>query len=162
MSPALTGSSESVSSNPGGSLSGTQLQQSLVPCDRQFVTIVSEKQARVVALPSQNCVYKYQISDADFVVKSEVISIKGSYIREISNWYSNRAPHTARYENYSRILHRAQILCPGWRWPERFARFLANFASKMQPLWGGGSDLAPWRFSTNTKTSGLLLCLPCR
>ncbi|VVC45961.1 Hypothetical protein CINCED_3A001587 [Cinara cedri] len=78
MSPALTGSSESVSSNPGGGLSGTQMQQSLVSCDRQFVTIVSEKQARVVALPSQNCVYKYQISDSDFVVKSEVISMKDS------------------------------------------------------------------------------------
>lgn len=78
MSPALTGSSESVSSNPGGSSAATQAQQqSQVSCDRQFVTIVSEKQARVVALPSQNCVYKYQISDADFVVKSEVISMKG-------------------------------------------------------------------------------------
>lgn len=79
MSPALTGSSESVSSNPGGGSSATQLQQQsqVQSCDRQFVTIVSEKQARVVALPSQNCVYKYQISDADFVVKSEVISMKG-------------------------------------------------------------------------------------
>ncbi|XP_050523828.1 syntaxin-binding protein 5 isoform X2 [Daktulosphaira vitifoliae] len=79
MSPALTGSSESVSSNPGGSSSNVpQLQQSQMSCDRQFVTIVSEKQARVVALPSQNCVYKHQISDADFVVKSEVISVKDS------------------------------------------------------------------------------------
>jgi len=79
MSPALTGSSESVSSNPGGGSSTVQLQQSQVSCDRQFMTIVTEKQARVVALPSQNCVYKYQISDADFVVKSEVISMKGRY-----------------------------------------------------------------------------------
>lgn len=88
MSPALTGSSESVSSNPGGGggggggSAGAQMQlqqQSQVSCDRQFVTIVSEKQARVVALPSQNCVYKYQISDADFVVKSEVISMKGTW-----------------------------------------------------------------------------------
>jgi syntaxin-binding protein 5 len=79
MSPALTGSSESVSSNPGSSAAvQLQVQQSQVSCDRQFVTIVSEKQARVVALPSQNCVYKYQISDADFVVKSEVISMKGT------------------------------------------------------------------------------------
>jgi len=78
MSPALTGSSESVSSNPGGSATGMQMQQlSQVSCDRQFVTVVTEKQARVIALPSQNCVYKYQIADADFVVKSEVISMKG-------------------------------------------------------------------------------------
>lgn len=83
MSPALTGSSESVSSNPGaaaGPAGAAQPQQQQVSCDRQFVTIVSEKQARVVALPSQNCVYKYQISDADFVVKSEVISMKGTSV----------------------------------------------------------------------------------
>ncbi|XP_050443126.1 syntaxin-binding protein 5 isoform X2 [Adelges cooleyi] len=79
MSPALTGSSESVSSNPGAAAAGLpQQQQSQVSCDRQFVTIVSEKQARVVALPSQNCVYKHQIADADFVVKSEVVSVKDS------------------------------------------------------------------------------------
>lgn len=81
MSPALTGSSESVSSNPGGSAGGAQAvqqQPSQVSCDRQFVTIVTEKQARVIALPSQNCVYKHQIADADFVVKSEVISMKDS------------------------------------------------------------------------------------
>jgi len=81
MSPALTGSSESVSSQPGGSAAGgaqaVQQQLSQVSCDRQFVTIVTEKQARVIALPSQNCVYKHQIADADFVVKSEVISMKG-------------------------------------------------------------------------------------
>ncbi|XP_060850587.1 syntaxin-binding protein 5 isoform X1 [Rhopalosiphum padi] len=81
MSPALTGSSESVSSNPGGvgGSSVAQLQQqSQVSCDRQFVTIVSEKQVRVVALPSQNCVSKHVIPDADFMVKSEVISMKDS------------------------------------------------------------------------------------
>lgn len=45
--------------------------------DRQFVVIASEKQARVVALPSQTCVYRQQLADSDFVVKAEVISIKG-------------------------------------------------------------------------------------
>ncbi|XP_045769511.1 syntaxin-binding protein 5 isoform X1 [Maniola jurtina] len=46
--------------------------------DRQFVVIASEKHARVVALPSQNCVYRQQIVDADFVVKSEIVSLKDS------------------------------------------------------------------------------------
>lgn len=46
-------------------------------CDRQFVVIVSEKQARVVALPSHNCVYRQQLVENDFVVKSEIISLKG-------------------------------------------------------------------------------------
>lgn len=46
--------------------------------DRQFVVICSEKQARVVALPSQTCVYRQQITDSDFVVKAETVSIRDS------------------------------------------------------------------------------------
>ncbi|XP_023722392.2 syntaxin-binding protein 5 isoform X2 [Cryptotermes secundus] len=46
--------------------------------DRQFVVLTSEKQARVVALPSHNCVYRQQITDADFVIKAEIISLKDS------------------------------------------------------------------------------------
>ncbi|XP_068909865.1 syntaxin-binding protein 5 isoform X4 [Tenebrio molitor] len=46
--------------------------------DRQYVVIVSEKQARVVALPSQTCVYRQQLTDTDFVVKAEVISLRDS------------------------------------------------------------------------------------
>lgn len=49
--------------------------------DRQFVVIASEKQARVVALPSQNCVYRQQIVDTDFVVKAEIVSLKGNRSR---------------------------------------------------------------------------------
>lgn len=45
--------------------------------DRQFVVMASEKQARVVALPSQTCIYRQQIADADFTVKADVITIKG-------------------------------------------------------------------------------------
>ncbi|XP_046669379.1 syntaxin-binding protein 5 isoform X6 [Homalodisca vitripennis] len=54
------------------------LGASEVTCDRQFVALVSEKQARVVALPSQNCVYRQQLADTDFVVKAEIISLKDS------------------------------------------------------------------------------------
>ncbi|CAF4849147.1 unnamed protein product [Pieris macdunnoughi] len=46
--------------------------------DRQFVVVASEKQARVVALPSQNCVYRQQIVESDFVVKAEIVSLKDS------------------------------------------------------------------------------------
>lgn len=45
--------------------------------DRQFMVITSEKQCRVVALPSQNCVYRLQITETDFVVKAEIVSLKG-------------------------------------------------------------------------------------
>lgn len=47
--------------------------------DRQFVVVASEKQARVVALPSQNCVYRQQIVETDFVVKAETVSLKGVF-----------------------------------------------------------------------------------
>ncbi|KAJ8945856.1 hypothetical protein NQ318_002694 [Aromia moschata] len=46
--------------------------------DRQFVVMASEKQARVVALPSQTCVYRQQLADSDFVVKADVITLKES------------------------------------------------------------------------------------
>ncbi|XP_044756054.1 syntaxin-binding protein 5 isoform X2 [Coccinella septempunctata] len=46
--------------------------------DRQYVVITSEKQARVVALPSQTCIYRQQITDSDFVVKAETVTFKDS------------------------------------------------------------------------------------
>ncbi|XP_055615497.1 syntaxin-binding protein 5 isoform X4 [Toxorhynchites rutilus septentrionalis] len=47
-------------------------------CDRQFIVIATEKQAGVFALPSQNCVHKKRITEFDFVVKAEIISMKDS------------------------------------------------------------------------------------
>lgn len=54
--------------------------------DRQYVVITSEKQARVVALPSQTCIYRQQITDTDFVVKAETITFRGEV--KISNFVS--------------------------------------------------------------------------
>lgn len=56
--------------------------------DRQFIVITSEKQARVVALPSQNCVYRQQIADTDYVVKTEIISLKGQFTFSRVFWSS--------------------------------------------------------------------------
>uniref|UniRef100_A0A1B6CQ53 V-SNARE coiled-coil homology domain-containing protein n=1 Tax=Clastoptera arizonana TaxID=38151 RepID=A0A1B6CQ53_9HEMI len=70
--PTRCSSSNSRMSPPLGS-TGSE-----VTCDRQFVALISEKQARVVALPSQNCVYRQQLADPDFVVKAEIISLKDS------------------------------------------------------------------------------------
>ncbi|CAH1103906.1 unnamed protein product [Psylliodes chrysocephalus] len=60
----------------GGGAEGMSRSDNLL--DRQFVVMASEKQARVVALPSQTCVYRQQLADADFVVKAEVISMRDS------------------------------------------------------------------------------------
>ncbi|XP_043275951.1 syntaxin-binding protein 5 isoform X12 [Venturia canescens] len=46
--------------------------------DRQFVVLTSEKQARVVALPSQNCVYRQQLAETHIVIKAEITSLKDS------------------------------------------------------------------------------------
>lgn len=48
--------------------------------DRQFMVITSEKQCRIVALPSQNCVYRLQIAETDFVVRAEIVSMKGKWL----------------------------------------------------------------------------------
>uniref|UniRef100_A0A131XEH7 Syntaxin-binding protein 5-like n=1 Tax=Hyalomma excavatum TaxID=257692 RepID=A0A131XEH7_9ACAR len=50
--------------------------QSLEPRDTQFVVMASEKQARIVALPSQTCLYKATLTETSFVVCAEVLSIK--------------------------------------------------------------------------------------
>jgi len=46
--------------------------------DRQFAVLVSEKQSRVVALPSQTCIHKQQLCENSFVVKANVTTIKGT------------------------------------------------------------------------------------
>lgn len=44
--------------------------------DRQFVVLASEKQARVVALPSQTCFYRAQLAETHIVIKAEITSLK--------------------------------------------------------------------------------------
>ncbi|KAM9708363.1 syntaxin-binding protein 5 isoform 3-T3 [Menidia menidia] len=46
--------------------------------DTQFAVLCSEKQAKVVALPSQNCVYKHNITEASFVLRADVVQMAGS------------------------------------------------------------------------------------
>uniref|UniRef100_A0A131XYK7 Syntaxin-binding protein 5-like n=1 Tax=Ixodes ricinus TaxID=34613 RepID=A0A131XYK7_IXORI len=50
--------------------------QSLEPRDAQFAVLASEKQARIVALPSQTCLYKATLTETSFVVCTEVLSMK--------------------------------------------------------------------------------------
>jgi hypothetical protein len=74
--PVISGTRANMS--PTTSASGSTSSACPEQCgDRQFVVLVSEKQARVVALPSQNCVYRQQLADTAFVVKAEIISLKG-------------------------------------------------------------------------------------
>lgn len=43
-----------------------------------YVVLVSEKQARVLSLPSQTCPYKATLSETSFVVRADVVQIKTS------------------------------------------------------------------------------------
>lgn len=48
--------------------------------DNQYTVMVSEKQARVVSLPSQTCLYRANMTPTDsvFVVTANVIALKGA------------------------------------------------------------------------------------
>lgn len=67
---------ETPTKNTASRMSPTLNQESSFG-DRQFMAITSEKQCRIVALPSHNCVYRIQITETDFVVRAEIISMKG-------------------------------------------------------------------------------------
>ena len=67
--------------------------------DRQFVVIASDKVARVVALPSHNCVYKQIITEVSFVVKAEIIQIKGTSLINIIQRVKKLRSSINSYEN---------------------------------------------------------------
>ncbi|KAK3089384.1 hypothetical protein FSP39_003169 [Pinctada imbricata] len=46
--------------------------------DKQYAIICSEKQARVISLPSQHCPYKTRITESSFVVRADVVTIRDS------------------------------------------------------------------------------------
>lgn len=60
----------------GARISPTTSQSVEAPRDSQFVVMTSEKQARVVALPSQTALFKATLTETSFVVCAEVLSIK--------------------------------------------------------------------------------------
>ncbi|XP_071956580.1 syntaxin-binding protein 5-like isoform X5 [Antedon mediterranea] len=43
--------------------------------DRQFAVITSEKESKVISLPSQTCAYRAKIAESSYVVKADVISM---------------------------------------------------------------------------------------
>ncbi|XP_033635112.1 syntaxin-binding protein 5-like isoform X1 [Asterias rubens] len=46
--------------------------------DRQFVIISSEKEAKVISLPSQTCAYRVKVAESSYVVRADVISLHNS------------------------------------------------------------------------------------
>ncbi|XP_055495017.1 syntaxin-binding protein 5a isoform X6 [Leucoraja erinacea] len=46
--------------------------------ETQYAVICSEKQAKVISLPSQNCVYKHNITETSFVLRADIVGLNGS------------------------------------------------------------------------------------
>lgn len=47
--------------------------------DRQYVIIASEKQTKVYDIANQCCINRIQLSEMDFAVKAETITMKGKF-----------------------------------------------------------------------------------
>jgi hypothetical protein len=71
--------------------------------DDQYTVMVSEKQARVVSLPSQTCLYRVNLAPAEgaFAVTANVVSLKGD-------------PHSFHY--FSSIFSKRLYCFAGSRW----------------------------------------------
>lgn len=41
--------------------------------DSHYAVVCSEKQAKVVAMPSQNCIYEHNITENSFVLRADVV-----------------------------------------------------------------------------------------
>ncbi|XP_074547730.1 syntaxin-binding protein 5 isoform X2 [Halichoeres trimaculatus] len=47
--------------------------------DSQFAVLCSEKQAKVLAMPSQTRIYKHNITETSFVLRADVVQMAGAY-----------------------------------------------------------------------------------
>ena len=48
--------------------------------DSQFVVMVSEKQIRIINLPTQQCAYKATLTETSFAVKADIVFMKSAGI----------------------------------------------------------------------------------
>ncbi len=61
--------------------------------DSQFVVMVSEKQIRLINLPSQVCSYKATLTETSFAVRADVVYMKSAgtvkplYLQHVDNWF---------------------------------------------------------------------------
>ncbi|XP_073980721.1 syntaxin-binding protein tomosyn isoform X8 [Rhodnius prolixus] len=141
--------------SPPGSVIGE------INCDRQFVVIVSEKQAIVAALPSYNVVYRQQITEDGFVVKAEIICLKDSVC--LVCYVSNG--HIIAYSLPSlRLLMDTDFLPLGDL--ISFQTRKAGIVDPMLSIWGQqmfvneDTDQIARTFSFSNHGHGLYLCSP--
>ncbi|XP_039961588.1 syntaxin-binding protein 5 isoform X2 [Bactrocera tryoni] len=86
-SPTFTPTTaNTISSIPGGNSSSGNASSSGISgslstgldslTDRQYIVITSEKQTKVFDIANQSCIYRINLSEMDFAVKAETISMK--------------------------------------------------------------------------------------
>ncbi|XP_063299662.1 syntaxin-binding protein 5 isoform X2 [Pelobates fuscus] len=46
--------------------------------ENQYAVMCSEKQAKVISLPSQNCIYKHNITETSFVLRGDIVTMSNS------------------------------------------------------------------------------------
>uniref|UniRef100_A0A8C6VVL7 Syntaxin binding protein 5b (tomosyn) n=1 Tax=Nothobranchius furzeri TaxID=105023 RepID=A0A8C6VVL7_NOTFU len=63
--------------------------------EAQFAVVCSEKQAKVVAMPSQTCIHKHNITETSFVLRADVVQVAGAYC--ITCFCANGHIMTLRY-----------------------------------------------------------------
>lgn len=66
--------------------------------DTHFAILCSEKQAKVVALPSQTRIYKHSITETSFVLRADVVQMAGTNC--IACFCANGHIMTLRYHHY--------------------------------------------------------------
>ncbi|KAH8864759.1 Syntaxin-binding protein 5 [Schistosoma japonicum] len=85
ISNTMSGGGASTSqSNITTGLESPITSKGFIDCDRQLLVLCSEKQARVVALPSQTCLYKVKITETSQVVRASVQRFRPTHNSGIS------------------------------------------------------------------------------
>lgn len=78
--------------------------------DSQFAVLCSEKQAKVVAMPSQTRVYKHNITETSFVLRADVVQLAGANC--ITCFCANGHIMTLRYNPLPAPLQCVRSLSP--------------------------------------------------
>uniref|UniRef100_A0A8C0KKG1 Syntaxin binding protein 5 n=1 Tax=Canis lupus dingo TaxID=286419 RepID=A0A8C0KKG1_CANLU len=71
--------------------------------ENQYAVICSEKQAKVISLPTQNCAYKQNITETSFVLRGDIVALSNSIC--LACFCANGHIMTFRENHYLRELY---------------------------------------------------------
>lgn len=76
--------------------------------ENQYAVICSEKQAKVISLPTQNCAYKQNITETSFVLRGDIVALSNSVC--LACFCANGHIMTFRYKGSRFLTHTAFLL----------------------------------------------------